>query len=189
MKPSSCLLIACLAFVFPSAARAQSGTVFLSGKRLDALGYHSGVLFWHSGCLSGVAPPAVIERTPSGSPAVATYQNDATCNGLSVRSSSVAMDAARNVYWASMDGRILMLDAAAGPGSTPVVISQMASTALPQNVHISLSPSYVYWAETFGEIAEVGSIYRAPITGGARQLCFNLNQGWRRRRHAASAWQ
>ena len=38
-------------------------------------------------------------------------------------------------------------------------------------------PRYVYWAETFGEIAEVGSIYRAPITGGARQLCFNLNQG------------
>ncbi len=160
----------------PTVSHAQSGSPFLTGRNLDWLGYHSGALYWKATCLAGVGPPGVVERTPSGLDAVHSYFAPATCNAFGVRSQNIAMDAARNVYWATTDGRIVTLGPNAGPADTPVVLGQMASLAGPQVVTISVSAAYVYWAESFGELRESGTIYRIPIAGGARQTVITLTQ-------------
>ncbi|MES2466738.1 MAG: hypothetical protein V4675_05505 [Verrucomicrobiota bacterium] len=173
MNPRLIVILAGIVF-FTQSIRAQEGVPFLTGRNLDYLGYNAGALYWKASCLFGGSARSIIERTPVGSPAVATYFHPATCDGLSVRSQNIAMDAARNVYWATGDGRIVSLGADAVPGTVPVVLANMGSTALPQSVHITVSASYVYWAETFGETGATGNLYRVPVAGGTRQTIFNF---------------
>ena len=99
-------------------------TPFLTGVDLDFMELQSGILYWKAGCAPG--PVSSIARVPAGSLAVATYFRPATCGGSNVDSANVAMDSARNVYWSTRDGRIVMLPADASTASTPVTLAQMA---------------------------------------------------------------
>ena len=150
-------------------------TPFLTGLDLDFMELQSGILYWKAGCAPG--PVSSIARVPAGSLAVATYFRPATCGGSNVDSANVAMDSARNVYWSTRDGRIVMLPADASTASTPVTLAQMAGAPSLATVRLAVSPVWVYWAETFGEFQSTGSLYRAPIGGGARELMLNFNQG------------
>jgi hypothetical protein len=151
--------------------------VFAS-EGVTALRVRGSIVLWSSadGCTNNgeFVEPCVVRRKPAAGGAARTLYSQLGASGPWLEANPDTDSAGSFYYWANNLGQIVRVPSYATASTTPTLIA--TKELITATGEVAVNSNYVYWTEN---ITGRGRLFRAPASGGARELMQSYNSPMR----------
>ena len=156
-----------------SASAHASGLPYIEDTYVDGMSLRDGVLCWKHNFAGG--DPAAVFRSPVLGGHLSELFVSSSYAASEPKSKTAELDSAGNAYWISQGGNVLRKGASAHWFFDPVVVAAVENRDYLASSILAVKDTRVFWGEVQGEVGDLGKVFWAPVSGGARTLVRDLS--------------